>query len=44
MTVIKRNKRAKPDTELLKLADSLLANYQKSVPISQAEAWVLSVC
>ena len=29
MTVVKRNKRAKPDPELLKLADSLLANYQK---------------
>lgn len=29
MTVVKPNKRAKPDPELLKLADSLLANYQK---------------
>lgn len=29
MTVAKRNKRAKPDPELLKLADSLLANYKK---------------
>jgi len=29
MTVAKRNKRAKPDPELVKLADSLLANYQK---------------
>ena len=29
MTVVKRSKRAKPDPELLKLADSLLANYQK---------------
>ncbi len=29
MTVAKRSKRAKPDPELLKLADSLLANYQK---------------
>ena len=29
MTVVKRKKRAKPDPELLKLADSLLANYQK---------------
>jgi hypothetical protein len=29
MTVATRNKRAKPDPELLKLADSLLANYQK---------------
>lgn len=29
MTVVKRNKRAKPDPELLKLADNLLANYQK---------------
>ena len=29
MTVVKRNKRAKPDPELLKLADGLLANYQK---------------
>ncbi len=29
MTVVKRNKRAKPDPELLKLADSLLTNYQK---------------
>lgn len=29
MTVVKRNKRAKPDPELLKLADSLLANYKK---------------
>ncbi|MEO7497646.1 MAG: IS256 family transposase [Massilia sp.] len=29
MTVVKRNKRAKADPELLKLADSLLANYQK---------------
>jgi transposase InsO family protein len=29
MTVVKRNKRARPDPELLKLADSLLANYQK---------------
>lgn len=29
MTVVKRTKRAKPDPELLKLADSLLANYQK---------------
>ncbi len=29
MTVVKRNKRAKPNPELLKLADSLLANYRK---------------
>jgi len=29
MTVAKRNKRAKPDPDLLKLADSLLANYKK---------------
>ena len=29
MTVAKRSKRAKPDPELLKLADSLLANYKK---------------
>lgn len=29
MTVATRTKRAKPDPELLKLADSLLANYQK---------------
>jgi len=29
MTVAKRSTRAKPDPELLKLADSLLANYQK---------------
>ena len=29
MTEPKRTKRAKPDPELLKLADSLLANYQK---------------
>jgi putative transposase len=29
MTVVKRNKRAKPDPELLSLADSLLANYKK---------------
>src|SRR5471032_1737443 len=29
MTVVKRNKRAKPDPELLKLADSLLVNYKK---------------
>ena len=29
MTVTKRNKRVKPDPELVKLADSLLANYQK---------------
>jgi len=29
MTVAKRSKRAKPDPELVKLADSLLANYQK---------------
>lgn len=29
MTVAKRTKRAKPDPELVKLADSLLANYQK---------------
>lgn len=29
MTVVKRNKRAKPHPELLKLADSLLANYKK---------------
>jgi len=29
MTVEKRNKRAKPDPELLELADNLLANYQK---------------
>jgi putative transposase len=28
MTAVKRNKRAKPDPELLKLADSLLANFQ----------------
>jgi putative transposase len=29
MTVTKRNKRVKPDPELVKLADGLLANYQK---------------
>lgn len=29
MTDVKRTKRAKPDPELLKLADSLLANYKK---------------
>ena len=29
MTESKRTKRAKPDPELLKLADSLLANYKK---------------
>ena len=29
MTESKRSKRAKPDPELLKLADSLLANYKK---------------
>ena len=29
MTVAKRNKRVKPDPELVKLAGSLLANYQK---------------
>src|ERR1700692_2288069 len=29
MTVAKRSKRVKPDPELVKLADSLLANYQK---------------
>ena len=29
MTVVKRTKRAKPDPELVKLADSLLANYKK---------------
>jgi putative transposase len=29
MTVVRRNKRAKPDQELLKLADSLMANYKK---------------
>lgn len=29
MTEAKRNKRVKPDPELLKLADALLANYQK---------------
>ncbi|MES2260966.1 MAG: transposase [Pseudomonadota bacterium] len=29
MTLAKGNKRAKPDPELLKLADSLLVNYQK---------------
>jgi hypothetical protein len=29
MTVVKRNKRARSDPELLKLADSLLANYKK---------------
>ncbi len=29
MTVPKRTKRAKPDPELVKLADSLLANYKK---------------
>ena len=29
MTVVKRNKRAKPDPELVKLADCLLANYPK---------------
>ena len=29
MTVAKRNKREKPDAELVKLADNLLANYQK---------------
>lgn len=28
MTVVSRNKRAKPDPELLKLADSMLANDQ----------------
>jgi hypothetical protein len=27
MTVVKRSKRAKPDPELVKLADSLLTNY-----------------
>jgi hypothetical protein len=30
MTVVKRSKRAKPDPELVKLADSLLINYKKS--------------
>ena len=29
MTVAKRNKRIKPDPELVKLADGLLANYKK---------------
>lgn len=29
MTVVKRTKRAKPDPELVKLADSLLINYKK---------------
>ena len=29
MTEPKRNKRVKPDPELLKLADALLVNYQK---------------
>jgi len=29
MTDVKRTKRAKPDSELVKLADSLLANYKK---------------
>ena len=29
MTVVKRATRAKPDPELVKLADSLLVNYQK---------------
>ena len=29
MTVAKRTKRVQPDPELLKLADGLLANYQK---------------
>jgi hypothetical protein len=29
MTYVKRTKRAKPDPELVKLADSLLANYKK---------------
>lgn len=29
MTVVKRNKRPKPDPELVKLADGLLANYKK---------------
>ena len=29
MTVTKNTKRAKPDPVLIKLADSLLANYQK---------------
>jgi putative transposase len=29
MTVVERTKRAKPDPELVKLADSLLANYKK---------------
>ena len=29
MTYVKRIKRAKPDPELVKLADSLLANYKK---------------
>ena len=29
MTVTKRNRRAKPDPELVKLADSLLTNYKK---------------
>jgi len=28
MTVVKRTKRAKPDPELVKLADSLLVNYK----------------
>jgi putative transposase len=30
MTYVKRAKRVKPDPELVKLADSLLANYNKS--------------
>jgi putative transposase len=29
MTYVKRTKRAKPDPELVKLVDSLLANYKK---------------
>ena len=29
MTEAKRNKRVKPDPELVKLADALLVNYQK---------------
>ena len=29
MTYVKRTKRVKPDPELVKLADSLLANYKK---------------
>ena len=29
MTEAKRSKRIKPDPELVKLADALLANYQK---------------